>query len=86
MVFLDLFCVPQIANGLEHAMDITSKVTFTTQEAATFAGISRSSIYMAIRSQNLVARNVGDRTIILRTDLDDWLAILPKANLGEAKR
>ncbi len=46
-------------------------------EACAFAGIGRTKIYQAISSGELVARKYGKRTIVLRTDLQDFLANLP---------
>ncbi|MDP1602875.1 MAG: helix-turn-helix domain-containing protein [Legionella sp.] len=46
-------------------------------EACTMAGIGRTKIYQAIASGELVARKYGKRTIILRQDLQAFLAALP---------
>jgi excisionase family DNA binding protein len=41
------------------------------------AGIGRTKIYEAISSGELVARKCGKRTLILRTDLQEFLSDLP---------
>jgi excisionase family DNA binding protein len=46
-------------------------------EACTVAGLGRTSIYDAIAAGNLPARKFGKRTIILRGDLNNFLAALP---------
>jgi excisionase family DNA binding protein len=46
-------------------------------EVCTIAGIGRTKIYQAIASGELVARKYGKRTIILRQDLQAFLAALP---------
>jgi excisionase family DNA binding protein len=46
-------------------------------EACRIAGIGRTKIYQAIADKSLKARKFGKRTIILRTDLQDFLARLP---------
>jgi excisionase family DNA binding protein len=46
-------------------------------EACTVAGIGRTKIYQAISSGELKARKYGKRTIILRRDLEAFLAALP---------
>jgi excisionase family DNA binding protein len=46
-------------------------------EACTMAGIGRTKIYQAISGGELVARKYGKRTLILRTDLQDFLSNLP---------
>jgi excisionase family DNA binding protein len=49
----------------------------SVSEACTMAGIGRTKIYQAITSGELVARKYGKRTIILRQDLQAFLAALP---------
>jgi excisionase family DNA binding protein len=46
-------------------------------EACRIAGIGRTKIYQAIADKSLKARKFGKRTIILRDDLQDFLAALP---------
>lgn len=46
-------------------------------DACTVAGIGRTKIYQAIADGELVARKYGKRTLILRTDLQAFLASLP---------
>jgi excisionase family DNA binding protein len=46
-------------------------------EACATAGIGRTKIYQAISTGELVARKYGKRTLILRTDLQDFLTNLP---------
>lgn len=47
-------------------------------EACQIAGIGRTKIYEAIAAKRLKARKLGKRTIVLRTDLRDFLASLPE--------
>ena len=46
-------------------------------EACSIARIGRTKIYEAIATGSLKARKFGKRTIILRTDLQDFLSALP---------
>jgi excisionase family DNA binding protein len=46
-------------------------------EACSVAGIGRTKVYEAIADGRLKARKVGKRTIILRSDLQQFLANLP---------
>jgi excisionase family DNA binding protein len=46
-------------------------------EAGAVAGVGRSSIYKAIATGELVARKLGRRRIVLRVDLNNFLAALP---------
>jgi len=48
-------------------------------QACAIAGIGRSKLYEAIKDRRLVARKIGARTIILRSDLQQFLASLPTA-------
>jgi excisionase family DNA binding protein len=46
-------------------------------EASRIAGIGRTKIYEAIADRRLKARKLGKRTIVLRSDLQEFLAALP---------
>jgi excisionase family DNA binding protein len=46
-------------------------------EACRIAGIGRTKIYEAIADRRLKARKLGKRTIVLRSDLHEFLAALP---------
>jgi excisionase family DNA binding protein len=48
-------------------------------EACAVAGIGRTKIYQAISDGDLKARKCGKRTLVLRQDLREFLAALPKA-------
>ena len=48
-------------------------------EACAVAGIGRTKLYQAIADGTLLARKLGKRTIILRTDLRAFLSSLPAA-------
>lgn len=48
-------------------------------EACAIAGIGRTKIYQAINDGHLKARKYGKRTLILRSDLQAFLAALPSA-------
>ena len=49
-------------------------------EACAVAGIGRTKFYEAIANGSLRARKFGKRTIILRSDLQEFLSELPVAN------
>jgi excisionase family DNA binding protein len=51
----------------------------TIQDAAKYAGFSRSRIYEEMNAGRLDARKAGRRTLISRASLDDLLASLPRA-------
>lgn len=52
-------------------------LAFSVEEAAKIAGLSRSSIYLALRDGTLTARKAGRRTLICPQDLREFLDNLP---------
>jgi excisionase family DNA binding protein len=46
------------------------------------AGIGRTKLYEAISAGELVARKYGKRTLILRSDLSNFLSNLPTVQVG----
>jgi excisionase family DNA binding protein len=60
------------------------RLSFSIIEAAAMTGLGRDAIYRAINSGHLVARKVGNRTIINRHDLERFLHSLPHAGNGKA--
>jgi excisionase family DNA binding protein len=57
--------------------DDAVKLGFGVKEAAAASGLSRSLLYLAIAEGKLRARKCRGRTIILREDLQEFLANLP---------
>lgn len=51
----------------------------TVHQACKFCGLGRTKIYEAITGGLLKARKYGKRTIILRTELQEFLRNLPLA-------
>ena len=52
-------------------------LAYSIAEACEVSGISRTSVYEAINSRELIARKHGRRTVILVDDLRRWLQSLP---------
>ena len=52
-------------------------LAYSIAEACEVSGISRTSVYEAINSRELIARKHGRRTVILADDLRRWLHNLP---------
>lgn len=52
----------------------------SVKEAAEYARIGKWTVYTAIRSGKLPARQVGHRLLIDRNDLDTWIQGMPPAN------
>ncbi len=54
----------------------------TLPEAVQFSGMSRSSLYEALKRQDITARKAGRRTLISFADLQAYLASLPEYKAG----
>lgn len=52
-------------------------LTLNVREACELLGLGRSSFYRAIREGRLPAKKLGKRTLVLRADLERFLAGLP---------
>ena len=59
---------------------------FGIREVCEATGLGRTSIYRAIAVGSLAARKFGRRTVILATDLDNFLNNLPAAREQPRKR
>jgi excisionase family DNA binding protein len=55
--------------------------SLTIEEAAKLTSIGRSKLYEAIGEGRLQVRKFGRRTVILRSDLEGFLAALPAGNM-----
>ena len=55
-------------------------LAFSIAEVVDLTGIARTTLYAAIRDGDLRARKYRRRTIILASDLDEFLAVLPDSN------
>ena len=60
------------------------KLAHSIDESCAIAGVGRTYIYNAIASGDLTARKAGRRTLILRSELEAWLAGLPTATEARA--
>jgi excisionase family DNA binding protein len=52
-------------------------LAYTIREACEVSGIGRTSLYELLKTGTLRARKHGKRTLILDSDLRNWLASLP---------
>lgn len=52
--------------------------TFSIAQTARFLGIGRSTLYMIIKEGRLPIRKLGRRTLVMRDDLDRFIATLPQ--------
>lgn len=58
-------------------------LTVTIPDAVKATGMSRTSIYEALKRGDLTARKAGRRTLITFADLQAYLASLPTYQAGE---
>lgn len=66
-------------------MDTTlPKITVTIPDACQISGLCRSSIYECFKAGKLTPRKHGRRTLLLVSELQEYLESLPTANLSEA--
>ena len=52
-------------------------IAYAIDDVTMMVGVGRTKLYEAISSGQLRALKVGRRTLILATDLQNWLATLP---------
>lgn len=53
--------------------------SLTIRQAVELSGLSRSAIYLAMKDGKLSARKAGRRTILITSDLMDYVKSLPAA-------
>jgi len=57
----------------------TGRLAYSISEICALTGLGRDAVYTAIRDGCLAARKVGKRTLVLDSDLHEFLAGLPRA-------
>ncbi len=65
---------PQSQPSVAPLNDQATKFAFSITEVVQLTGLCRTSIYEALKRGELLAHKRGTRTLILRKDLDHWLA------------
>ena len=58
----------------------SNKIAVTIPEACALSGLGRSSLYGAFKARRLTPRKHGTRTLILISDLRQFLESLPKSS------
>ena len=61
------------------------KLSLSIEEAMTATGLGRTKLYKIINSGEIKARKIGRRTIILKDDLEAFLAGLPSYSAENAE-
>jgi len=59
-------------------------LSYTIAESVNATGVSRSSIYRALKAGELQARKRGRRTLIMADELRRWLTNLPALDTSDA--
>ena len=72
-----LHASPRNYLGLNGANVMQDFSTLSIAQTARFLGIGRSTLYNLIKDGRLPVRKLGKRTLILRDDLDQFVAALP---------
>lgn len=58
-------------------MTTNTPLALSIKDACAASGLSRTTIYQAIKAGDLKPRKCGNRTLILREDLSSFLLALP---------
>ncbi|PSH63756.1 hypothetical protein CU102_23135 [Phyllobacterium brassicacearum] len=56
---------------------MNSRTTLSISEVCKTLGIGRSTLYVLIKEGRLPVRKLGNRTLILRSDLENFVSALP---------
>lgn len=56
---------------------MAEKFALTINEATTFIGLSRSSLYKLMTAGKIIPRKAGNRTLFLREELEAYMRSLP---------
>jgi excisionase family DNA binding protein len=58
--------------------DGKQKLAYSIKEVQQLVGVGRTSIFKAIKEQKLRIAKCGSRSLVLSSDLQEWLASLPR--------
>ncbi|GLI94297.1 helix-turn-helix domain-containing protein [Methylocystis echinoides] len=62
----------------------TAPICFSPRTAAKALGIGVTTLYAEMKAGRIAARKIGRRTIIMRTEIERYLASLPSASTHKA--
>ena len=60
-------------------VQVGEKLLLNVDEAAAVLGVSRATLYRAVRRGELRLTKLGRRTLLARTELERFVATLPEA-------
>lgn len=61
-------------------------MAYSVSDVVEMVGIGRTKFYELVKSGQIKTRKVGNRTIVLATDLEAWLSTLPSSEHEEVRR
>lgn len=74
---------PRQASAKDEAFENAGgRLAYDVRQVCKLSGLSRATVYAAIRGGKLRARKQGARTLVLRDDLRAWLEALPVFGAG----
>jgi excisionase family DNA binding protein len=60
---------------------MTEKLAYSPSEAAKLVGIGRTKLYAEARANRITIRKSQRKSLILRSDLENWLRALPEKGI-----
>jgi len=70
----------------ETNMDFSTREAFAVREFCARYGICRQTFYDELKRGRIKAKKLGKKTVILRSDAENWASSLPALNLAVAAR
>src|SRR5215471_7863003 len=72
---------PYRSANMETNMDFSTREAFAVREFCARYGICRQTFYDEVKRGRIKAKKLGKKTVILRSDAENWAASLPALNL-----
>jgi predicted DNA-binding transcriptional regulator AlpA len=67
-----------IGQPMETNMDLSTREAFGVREFCARYGICRQTFYDEVKRGRIKAKKLGKKTVILRSDAENWAASLPE--------
>src|SRR5262245_25974498 len=77
---------PAASCAAQEPETMSSVLAYTVGQACEVAGLGRTSLYALIKTGQLCARKHGTKTLILASDLREWLESLPELSPPHRRR
>lgn len=66
--------------------ELRLKLAYSIRDLMAASGLGRTFIYEEIKSERLIVRKAGRRSIVLRDDALAWLSSFPKSSDEDSRR